>query len=166
MVKEKVCTKEIVHPGMTHFATVFITLKNIFDHKHNLQTLAMDKYYISRRLSKSTMDKVVNAIVLDNKFWKDFLLMVKIVAPIIKLLHVVDTMKSLLLAMFMRGCLESVRESCLSLEVNKDLMIIIIKVIDEWWDRHLRCHIHTVAYFLNPASKHMYVNSKNNTRPS
>lgn len=29
--------KKIVRLGVTRFATTFITLKNIFDHKHDLQ---------------------------------------------------------------------------------------------------------------------------------
>ncbi|XP_072084405.1 uncharacterized protein [Arachis hypogaea] len=53
--------KEIIRPGVTRFATVFITLKSIYDHKEDLQTLMVDKYYTSHKLSKSANGKMVNA---------------------------------------------------------------------------------------------------------
>ena len=41
--------KEIVRPGVTRFATTFITLNNIYDHKHDLQALVVDKYFTLHR---------------------------------------------------------------------------------------------------------------------
>ncbi|XP_016200419.1 uncharacterized protein LOC107641439 [Arachis ipaensis] len=81
---------EIVRPGVTCFATVFITLKSIYDHKEDLQTLMVDKYFTSHKLSKSANGKIVSSIVLDSKFWQDCLTTVKIVGPLIKLLRLVD----------------------------------------------------------------------------
>ena len=36
------------------------------------------------------MGKLVSSIILNNKFWEDCLLMIKIATPIIKLLRIVD----------------------------------------------------------------------------
>ena len=57
---------------------------------HDLQALVIDKYFTTHRLGKSKTGKVISAIVLDKKFWDDCLAMVKIVAPIIRLLRIVD----------------------------------------------------------------------------
>ncbi|XP_025703880.1 uncharacterized protein [Arachis hypogaea] len=62
---------EIVRPGVTRFATVFITLKSIYDHKEDLQALTVDKYFTSHKLAKSANGKIVSSIVLDSKFWQD-----------------------------------------------------------------------------------------------
>ncbi|XP_039048882.1 uncharacterized protein LOC120189745 [Hibiscus syriacus] len=82
--------KEIVRPGVTRFATIFITLKNNFDHKHDLQALVVDKHFTGHKLSKTTEGKIVSAIVMDQKFWNDCLTIAKLVAPIIRLLRIID----------------------------------------------------------------------------
>ncbi|XP_072054843.1 uncharacterized protein [Arachis hypogaea] len=81
---------EIVRPGVTRFATVFITLKSIYDHKEDLQSLMVDKYFTCHKLAKSANGKIVSSIVLDSKFWQDCVTTVKIVGPLIKLLRLVD----------------------------------------------------------------------------
>ncbi|XP_022857003.1 uncharacterized protein LOC111378067 [Olea europaea var. sylvestris] len=83
--------KEIVHPVVTRFATTFLTLKNIYDHKQALQSLATSRHFTTYRLSKSTNGRLVSYIILDNKFWEDCLMVVKIVVPIIRLLQIVDS---------------------------------------------------------------------------
>ncbi|XP_025692367.2 uncharacterized protein [Arachis hypogaea] len=82
--------KEIVRPGVTRFATVFITLKSIYDHKEDLQLLVIDKYFTSHKLSKSVNGKMVSSIILDSKFWEDCFTTVMLVGPLIKLLRLVD----------------------------------------------------------------------------
>ncbi|XP_015939747.1 uncharacterized protein LOC107465278 [Arachis duranensis] len=82
--------KEIVRPGVTRFATVFITLKSIYDHKEDLQSLVIDKYFTSHKLSKSVNGKMVSSIILDSKFWEDCFTTVMLVGPLIKLLRLVD----------------------------------------------------------------------------
>ncbi|XLU19086.1 hypothetical protein S245_055152, partial [Arachis hypogaea] len=51
--------KEIIQPGVTHFATVFITLKSIYDHKEDLQALMVDKYFTSHKLAKVLMERLL-----------------------------------------------------------------------------------------------------------
>ncbi|XP_072054940.1 uncharacterized protein [Arachis hypogaea] len=82
---------EIVRTGVTRFATVFITLKSIYDYKEDLQVLMVDKYFTSHKLAKSANGKIISSIVLDSKFWQDCVTTVKIVGPLIKLLRLVDT---------------------------------------------------------------------------
>ncbi|KAF7812882.1 hypothetical protein G2W53_033858 [Senna tora] len=50
--KEKVW-KEIVRPGVTRFATTFITLKSIHDHKHHLQALVTHDHFVKHRAKKA-----------------------------------------------------------------------------------------------------------------
>ena len=109
-----------------------------------------NKYYIGHRLSEFAMGKVVNAIILDNKFWEDCLLMVKIVAPIIKLLRVVDADEKPSLCYVYEGMFR-VRKGIMSISKDKQrLYDPYIKIIDKRWDKHLRSNIHAATYFLNP----------------
>ena len=59
---------KIFRPGATRFATTFIALKNLRDHKHDLQALVTSKFFVDSRYSKDNKSKVVVSIILDNRF--------------------------------------------------------------------------------------------------
>ncbi|GAV66656.1 DUF659 domain-containing protein, partial [Cephalotus follicularis] len=82
---------EIVCPAMTRFATSFITLKSIYDHKSDLQALVTSKHYTNHKLSRTSKGKSFSSTILDNKFWDDCLIAIKVAAPIIRLLRIVDS---------------------------------------------------------------------------
>ncbi|XP_072074146.1 uncharacterized protein [Arachis hypogaea] len=82
--------REIVRPGATRFAIVFITLKSIFDRKKELQQLVVDLIFTDHKLERSATSRAVSAIILDAKFWDDCFTVCKLVGPLIYLLRVVD----------------------------------------------------------------------------
>ncbi|XP_052177548.1 uncharacterized protein LOC127791604 [Diospyros lotus] len=57
--------KEIVCPGATHFATTFIALKSLHDHKDHLQALVVSDGY--KKFLKIPKGREVKQIVLDEK---------------------------------------------------------------------------------------------------
>ncbi|KAJ1391324.1 hypothetical protein SESBI_36715 [Sesbania bispinosa] len=63
--------KEIVRPGVTRFATTFITLKSIYDHKHDLQALVVDKQFTSHRWEhkKRSYDPIDYESIDKVEFW-------------------------------------------------------------------------------------------------
>ncbi|XP_016192904.1 uncharacterized protein LOC107633819 [Arachis ipaensis] len=82
--------REIVRPGATRFATVFITLKSIFDRKKDLQALVVDSIFTYHKFGRSATGRAVSAIILGCKFWEDYFTVCKLVGPLIKLLRLVD----------------------------------------------------------------------------
>ena len=81
---------EIVRPGPTSFATTFIALGSLKEHKHDLQALVTNKFYVESRYAKDKKENVVLKIILDNQFWNDCHVIVHIVSPLICLLCIVD----------------------------------------------------------------------------
>ena len=81
---------ETLRPGATRFATTFIALKSLYDHKHDLQALVTSKFFVDSRYSKDNKSNVVVSIILDNKFWNDCLIVVKLMTPLVRLLLIVD----------------------------------------------------------------------------
>jgi hypothetical protein len=63
--------REIVRPGVTRFATTFITLKSLYDRKNDLQALMVDRHFTNHKLAKSPTGKTVSAIILDYFFWSN-----------------------------------------------------------------------------------------------
>ncbi|XP_057756054.1 uncharacterized protein LOC130975254 [Arachis stenosperma] len=89
-LRQRTDWKEIVRPGATRFATIFITLKSIFERKSDLQALVVDTHFTEHKLGRSANSRAVSAIILDNKFWNDCFTACKIESPLIKLLRLVD----------------------------------------------------------------------------
>ena len=81
---------EILRPGATRFATTFIALKSLHDHKHDLQALGTSKFFVDSRYSKNNKSSVAISIILDNRFWNDCLIVVNLMSPLMRLLHIVD----------------------------------------------------------------------------
>ncbi|XP_025702860.1 uncharacterized protein [Arachis hypogaea] len=89
-LRQKEDWREIVRPGATRFATVFLTLMSIFERKLELQQLVVDTHFTRHKLGRSANGRAVSAIILDNKFWDDCFTVCQIVSPLIKLLRLVD----------------------------------------------------------------------------
>ncbi|RVX10586.1 hypothetical protein CK203_016952 [Vitis vinifera] len=81
---------EILRLGATRFATTFIALKSLHDHKHDLQALVTSKFFVDFRYSKDNKSKVAVSIILDNRFWNDCLIVVNLMSPLMRLLRIVD----------------------------------------------------------------------------
>ena len=96
------------------------------------------------------MGKAFSAIVLDNKFWEDWLLMVKVTSPIVKLLHIVDADEKPSLCAVYEG-FSRIRKGIISIfKYRQNLYSPYIKIIYQRWDKQF-CHgLHVAAYFLNP----------------
>ncbi|XP_065619291.1 uncharacterized protein LOC136063198 [Quercus suber] len=82
---------EIVRPGPTRFATTFIALGSLKEHKHDLQALVTSKFYVESRYAKDKKAKAVVKIILDNQFWNDCHVIMHIMSPLFRLLRIVDS---------------------------------------------------------------------------
>ncbi|XP_031274728.1 uncharacterized protein LOC116133189 [Pistacia vera] len=82
--------REIIRPGATRFATTFIALRSLHEHKHDLQAMVTDRFFVDSRYARSSKGKNVVPIILDNEFWDNMGYVSKIVAPLMRLLRIVD----------------------------------------------------------------------------
>ena len=82
---------EIMRLGPTRFATTFIALGSLMEHKHDLQALVSSKFYVKSRYAKDKKAKAVVKIMLDNQFLNDCRVIVHIMSPLIRLLCIVDS---------------------------------------------------------------------------
>ncbi|KAL6335953.1 hypothetical protein AAG906_003578 [Vitis piasezkii] len=87
---EKKGRMDEIHDGATRFATTFIALKSLHDHKHDLQALVTSKFFVDSRYSKDYKSQVAVSIILDNRFWNDCLIVVNLMSPLMRLLRIVD----------------------------------------------------------------------------
>ncbi|RVW25602.1 hypothetical protein CK203_107699 [Vitis vinifera] len=74
----------------TRFAAIFIALKSLRDHKHDLQALVTSKFFMDFRYSRDNKSRAVVSIILDNRFGNDCLIVVNLMSPLMHLLRIVD----------------------------------------------------------------------------
>ncbi|XP_010480937.1 PREDICTED: uncharacterized protein LOC104759744 [Camelina sativa] len=116
--------REIIRPGETRFATTFIALQSLYQHKEDLQALVTSTDAELKQLFKMSKAKEAKLIILDEQMWNECLIIVKIMTPIIRLLRICDADEKPSLPYVYEG----IR-----------------------WDRMLRHDLHAAAYYLNPA---------------
>ncbi|KAG6506550.1 hypothetical protein ZIOFF_031874 [Zingiber officinale] len=141
--------KEIIRLGETRFATTFIALKSLHDHKDSLQALVTSGDY--KKFLKIDKGKEVKQIVLNEKFWNNCLITMRIMGPLIRLLRVCDTDERPSLGYVYEGMYRAIN-GIKKLFKNKERFYKpYTNIINERWDRMLRKNLHAAAYYLNHA---------------
>ncbi|KAJ9567271.1 hypothetical protein OSB04_003237 [Centaurea solstitialis] len=139
---------EIIRPGATRFGTAFIALKSLYDHKSELQAMV-----ISNEFKK--MLKVGNAIeckeiILNENFWKNCLITVKVMTPLLRVLRLCDSDEKPAMGYVYEGMHRARKGVKHLFKKKKVLYKPYTDIIDRRWDRMLRESIHCAAYWLNP----------------
>jgi hypothetical protein len=83
--------KDLIRPAATQFATAYLTLGCLNDHKMQLITLFTSKQWSSYRFARIKEGKRIQNYVLDNTFWHDVTICIKAAYPLIKVLRLVDS---------------------------------------------------------------------------
>ncbi|XP_039118001.1 uncharacterized protein LOC120253856 [Dioscorea cayenensis subsp. rotundata] len=140
---------KIIHPGATRFATTFIALKSLHDHKDYLQSLVVSSDF--KKLLNVPKGREVKQIVLDENFWRNCLIMVKIMGPLIRLLRICDSDEKPAMGYVYDGIYRARKGIKELFKGKKHLYKPYTSIIKERWHRTLRTGIHVLAYWLNPA---------------
>ncbi|KAL7582576.1 hypothetical protein Lser_V15G44376 [Lactuca serriola] len=148
--------KEIISPGATRFGTVFIALQSLYDHKEDLQAIV-----ISNEFKK--MLKVRNAveckqIFLNEIFWKNCLITVKVMTPLLELLRLCDSDEKPAIGYVYEGMRQARRGIKELFKKKKELYRPYTNINDSRWDRMLRKSIYCAAYWLNPVFQYDHAN--------
>ncbi|KAJ1277659.1 hypothetical protein BS78_04G020400 [Paspalum vaginatum] len=142
--------REIIRPGVTRFATSYLTLQSMLDKKDYLRKMVVDAKWYELPDVKTKKGKDATATVLNIRFWKDVALCLKVFEPLVKLLRLVDgDVKPSM------GCLygelikakREIKEAFGNVEkCYKEVMTIVDKKMKDRLDSPL----HMAAYMLNP----------------
>ncbi|KAK2370307.1 hypothetical protein QL285_083366 [Trifolium repens] len=89
------------------------------------------------------------AAVLDSKFWNDVEIIVKIVAPLVCLLRIVDGDDRPSLGYVYDGMFRAKKAIKKIFMNKKSLYKPYTRIIKQRWDKHLRQQLHAAAYVLN-----------------
>ena len=83
--------KELIRPGITRFATSYLTLGSLQDNKGALIRMFTSEAWKNGRYAKTKDGKFVEDVVMDKEFWKNVVICLKGSIRLIKVLRVVDS---------------------------------------------------------------------------
>ncbi|XP_065626362.1 uncharacterized protein LOC136066252 [Quercus suber] len=141
---------DIVRAGATRFATTFLSFGSLHVHKHNLQALVTSKFFVDNRLARESKTKEVVSIILDNSFWDNINVLVKISSPLLRLLRIVDSYQRPAIAYVYKSMHRARLGIKKIFRMKKHLYKPYTSIIKNRWDKHLRKDLHAAAYWLNP----------------
>ncbi|XP_012844773.1 PREDICTED: uncharacterized protein LOC105964816 [Erythranthe guttata] len=128
--------REIIRPGTTRFATTFIALQSLYAHNDDLQALVVSPDY--KQYLKMQKGREVKQIVLDEIFWNNCLVIVRVMTPLIRLLRLSDTDEKPSMAYYLNPAFQYDKSAfCTEPEIMGGVLnimfFIIFFKIDEWW---------------------------------
>ena len=142
--------KELVRPGVTRFASYFLTLNSMQEKKDQLRKMVVHSRWDSLKDVKSKKGKEATATILSPAFWKDVKLMLAVFEPLVKVLRLVDGDVKPSMGFLYGELLKAkreVKEAFGNVESRfKDVMVVIEKKMNGRLDSPL----HLTAFLLNP----------------
>ncbi|KAI8535115.1 hypothetical protein RHMOL_Rhmol10G0150200 [Rhododendron molle] len=139
-----------VRPGVTRFATAFLTLQSLMEKKQDLRTMFSSDAWGNSKWAKSAKGKASYATVMSMAFWNGASLCLKVFAPLVMVLRLVDGDRKPAMG-FVYGELkkakEDIKKAYKQVETNYRP---ILDVIDVKAMGRLDSALHLTAYFLNP----------------
>ena len=76
---------------MTRFATTYLTLACLYEMKTSLMTMFNSEEWKTSKFGTSQEGRKVQNVVLDSRFWKNVSICLKVVAPLMVVLRLVDS---------------------------------------------------------------------------
>jgi len=83
--------RDLVRPGVTRFATSYLTLGCLHENKGALIRMFTSNEWKSSKFAKTNDGKIVEDVVLDKEFWKNIITCLKGALPLIEVLRLVDS---------------------------------------------------------------------------
>ncbi|XP_027941001.1 uncharacterized protein LOC114194784 [Vigna unguiculata] len=131
--------RDLVRPGVTRFATSYLTLGCLHENKGALIRMFTSNEWKSSKFAKTNDGKIVEDVVLDKEFWKNIITCLKGAFPLIEVLRLVDSDQKPAMG-FIYEAMDQAKE-----KIQK-----AFNAVKKRWDKQLHRPLHAAGYFLNP----------------
>lgn len=91
MLKKFTKGRDLVRPGITRFATAYLTLSCLNDNKASLMCMFSSNEWKSSKFSSTPEGRKVEGMALDSRLWKNIIICFKAVVPLMTVLRLVDS---------------------------------------------------------------------------
>ncbi|XP_073036746.1 uncharacterized protein [Primulina eburnea] len=145
----KFTKREIVRPGVTRFATSFLTLQSLLDKKQELRNMMTSNEWDNTKWSRSKKGKEAFDAIVPNDFWNSIDLCLRVFTPLVKVLRLADGEDKPSMG-FVYGELLNAKDDIQKTLKKESDYGPILDIIDAKSKGRLDSPIHTTAYLLNP----------------
>ena len=146
--------REIIRPGVTRFASAFLTLQSLYEKKDQLRAMSQSEEWEKiSHVKKSAKGVQATATLVKPSFWNGVSLCLRVFEPLVKVLRMVDGDVKPSMP-FVYGEIvkakKDIRIAVGNIDKTGTLYKSIIGIIDEKMKKRLDSPIHLAAYCLNP----------------
>ncbi|CAA0809321.1 hAT transposon superfamily protein, partial [Striga hermonthica] len=149
MMRSYTKRRDIVRPGVTRFASSFLSLQSLMEKKAQLRAMFTSSEWDECKWSKTVKGKASYNTVMSISFWNGVTSFLTIFAPLVKVLRIADADKKPSMG-FLYGELmhakEDIKRVLNNLAKNYDP---ILEIIDTKMMGRLGTPLHLMAYLLN-----------------
>ncbi|XP_065856458.1 uncharacterized protein [Euphorbia lathyris] len=145
--------RDLARPGVTRFATAFLTFQRLHQEKHNLRKMFTSEQWTSSKWAKEAGGKKVVLIVMSDKFWTNILYILKIFGPLVRVLRLVDSEKRPPMGYIyeaMDRAKEAIAKAFENSEKKQEKYKEVYEYIDKRWNCQLHQPLHAAGNYLNP----------------
>ncbi|XP_010445192.1 PREDICTED: uncharacterized protein LOC104727821 [Camelina sativa] len=150
MMRKFTKRKDIVRPGVTRFASAFLTLQSLVEKEESLKMMFASHQWKQCKWAKHAKGLAARNTTTSMEFWDGMEMCLKVFAPLVRVLRLVDGDQKPTMG-FLHGELkEAKKEICKALGNLEKNYRPVLNIIDQKGKDRLDSPLHWVAYFLNP----------------
>ncbi|KAL5162331.1 hypothetical protein HKD37_07G019464 [Glycine soja] len=142
--------RELVRHAITRLATSYLTLERLHKEKANIRKMFTSDEWTLNKLSKEPKGKEAAKVVLMPSFWNSVVYILKVMAPLVKVLRLVDGEKKPAMG-YIYEAMDKAKETIIMFfNSNESKYKDVFAIIDKRWNCQLHKPLHAAAHFLNP----------------
>ncbi|KAI5440894.1 hypothetical protein KIW84_010383 [Lathyrus oleraceus] len=140
---------ELVKNGVTRFTTFFLTLQRLQELKSKLREMFTCDEWVSSKCDKDAKGKMATSIILMASFWSDVVYTLKVMAPLVDVLRMVDNERKPAMC-YIYAAMGVAKESIeKTFNSNSSKYKVVFDIIDKRWECQLHHPLHSTGYYLN-----------------
>ena len=147
LMKQHTKDRDLLRPGITRFATVFIALESLVRHSIELKRMCTTHEWVEFNNTSRRRDEAVRVseLILADSFWKKVREVCAVLEPLVRVLKIVDQDKKPTLSVIY----EAMDRVKMAIKGTVKSYKKYWDVIDERWYKQLHNDLHAAGNFIN-----------------
>ncbi|CAG7901552.1 unnamed protein product [Brassica rapa] len=150
MMRKFTDNKDIVRPGVTRFASCFLTLQSLMEKTDQLQSMFVSAEWKQCKWAKHSKGVEAFKTMTSMQFWNGVTMCLKVFGPLVKVLRLVDGDMKPTMGYLHGELLQAKKDICAGLNNVQRNIQLIMTIIDQRIEGRLDSPFHLTGYFLNP----------------
>ena len=140
--------RDIVRPGITRFASSFLTMQSLLEKQENLRYMFLSKEWLECKWSSTAKGTKIYSTIVSQTYWQALSMCVEIFKPLVKVLRIDDgDWRPSMGFVELKDAKKEIIRICRG---AADMYEPILDIIESKAKGRLDCPLHLAGYLLNP----------------